>query len=156
MSRTEVVIILWGLTLLFLLCERNVCSGFRVHSTISKTEATALVDLFVAARQSVDQPSMAVGLGHCLAPIHDVSYDSPFVALELTTLKPQLTRDADQSIFKITDCASQGVRVVSVFWLDLLSFFCGERQSLSTSCPTPRFSFFLAVSTVWVFRHQLH
>ena len=92
-SRTEVVIILWGLPLLFWLCEENVCSVFQMHSTISESEGKALVDLFV-----VDQQSTVVGLGHCSAPVHDVSYVSPCVALEITTLKPQLIRDADQSI----------------------------------------------------------
>jgi len=112
-SRTEFAIILRGHPLQIGLCERNVSSGFRVHSTIPKSEATALIDLIVvAARKFMVQPPSTVGLGLCSAPIQDVSYDSLFVALELTTLKPWLIRDVDQSNLKITDCGSHVERVV--------------------------------------------
>jgi hypothetical protein len=112
-SRTEFVIILRGHPLQIELCERNVSSGFRVHSTIPKSEATTLIDLMVvAARKVMVQPPATVGLGLCSAPISGVSYDSLFVALELTTLKPWLIRDVDQSNFKFTDCVSHVERVV--------------------------------------------
>ena len=61
----------------------------------------------------------------------------------------------DQSFFKIAACASRGVRVVSVFWLDLCSFFVVTGRVFHLLSYLAFLFFFLAVPVVLVFTHQL-
>ena len=68
-------------------CERNVRSGFRVHSKIAKSEASVLIDLIKSVRKLVVEPPVTVGLGLCSIAIHDIPYDSLFAAMEFSALK---------------------------------------------------------------------
>ena len=89
-------------------------SGFRVHSSIAKSEASVLIDLMTkSAKKLMVEPPATVGLGLCSASIHDVSYDSLLTALELSTLKPWLVRLAKESDCTVTDYASHVKRVVT-------------------------------------------
>ena len=73
------------------------------HSSILKSEASVLVDLTTksAKKLVVDTPA-TVGLGLYSQPF-DVSYDSPFTALEVSTLKPWLVRPASELDSTVTD-----------------------------------------------------
>ena len=111
-SKTECAIVLRAHPLEIEVCERNVLSGFRVHSSISKSEASVLIDLTIkSAKKLVVEPPATVVLGLCSAAIHDVSYDSLFTALELSALKPWLVRPAKESDCTVSDCGSHVKRV---------------------------------------------
>ena len=73
-------------------CERNVLSGLGAHSGISKSEASALIDLATrSAKMLMFESFTTVGLGFNSAAIHDVSYETLFVASELGASKPGLS-----------------------------------------------------------------
>ena len=94
-------------------CERNVLSGFRVHSSITKSEASALIDFTTrSAKKLMVEPSAIVGLGLNSDVIHDVSYDSLFTALELSAFESWLVRPGKESNCKVTDCGSHVQRVL--------------------------------------------
>jgi hypothetical protein len=113
-SQTECAIVLRGHPVEIEICERNVLSGFRVHSSIPKSEASVLIDLTIkSAKKLVVEPPATVGLGLCSAAIHDVSYDSLFTALELSALKPWLIRPTKESDCTVTDCGSHVKRVLT-------------------------------------------
>ena len=76
-NKTECAIVLHAHTLEIEVCERNVLNGFRVHSSIPKSETSVLIDLTTkSAKNLVVQPPAMVGLGLRSAAIHHVSYDS--------------------------------------------------------------------------------
>ena len=53
-SKTECAIILRAHPLEIEVCERNVLSGFRVHSSIPKSEASVLIDLTTKSAKKID------------------------------------------------------------------------------------------------------
>ena len=106
-SKTECAIVLRALPLEIQVCERNVLSGFRVESSIPESVASVLIDLMTkSAKKLMVEPPPTVGLGLCSAALHDVSYDSLFTAVELSTLKPWLVRPAIESDCTVIDCGS--------------------------------------------------
>ena len=64
------------------------CSvDFRVHSSILKSEASALIDFTSrSAKKLMVEPSATVDLGHCSSAIFDVSDDVLFTASEFSAL----------------------------------------------------------------------
>ena len=86
-SKTECAIVLRTHPLEIEVCERNVLSGFRVHSSIPKSEGSVLIDLTIkAAKKLMVEPLTTVGLNLCSAAIHDVSYDSLFTAMDVDSV----------------------------------------------------------------------
>merc|ERR1712176_1461479 len=101
----ERVIVLRDHPLKLEVCERNIRSGFRVHSEMMKKTAQVLMDNLVAsAKLSMKSPPATVGLGARSAPIHCASYDSLITAIEVTIRQPWLVLDVDEASFKGEDC----------------------------------------------------
>jgi len=85
-------------------CERNVKSGFRVHSQILKQDASFLMDgLISAAKQAMKTAPTTVGLGITSAPIHCATYDSVITAIERTIRQPWLVMGVEEGTFKGED-----------------------------------------------------
>jgi len=100
----ELAVILRAHPLELEVCERNIRSGFRVHSTMLKEEASTMIDgLVAAARGAMKNQSTTVGLGITSAPIHCASYDSLFAGIERTIRKPWLIMGVDESSFEGKD-----------------------------------------------------
>jgi len=100
----ELAIILRAHPLELEVCERNIKDGFRVHSTMLKEDAQALMNgLMDAASKAQKNIPSTVGLGVMSAPIHTASYDSLFTAIENTIRQPWLVMDVEQSTFKGVD-----------------------------------------------------
>ena len=84
---TECTIVLRAQPLEIEVCERNVLSGFRVHSSIPKSEASVLIDLTIkSAKKLMFEPLTTVELDLCSAAVHDVSYDSLFTAMDVDSV----------------------------------------------------------------------
>ena len=84
--------------------HRNVISGFRVHSSVPKSEASSLFEFTnQSAMKLVVEPTATVGLGRCSDAVLDVPYDFIFTALELSALKPWFVRPANESDCTVTD-----------------------------------------------------
>ena len=118
-------------------CERNVLSGFRVHSSVTKSEVSALIDLTTrSAKKLMVGPSATVGLGLNSAASHDVSYDSLFTASETNALTPWLVGLANES--------GHTSPRFSRTWTDLrftgetLVTSCGRRLTCESSLPRTR------------------
>ena len=82
MNRLLVQIIYTFMTFLhsrsFETCERDVLSGFRMHSNILKSERSILIDFAIrSAKKLMVEPSATVGLGLNSTASHDVYYIAP-------------------------------------------------------------------------------
>ena len=67
-AKTECAIVLRAHPLEIEVCERNVLSGFRVHSSIPKLEASVLVDLTIkSAKKLMVEPLTTVGVEYLLS-----------------------------------------------------------------------------------------
>ena len=95
-------------------CEINVLSGFRVHSSIPKSEVSALIVVTPRfAKKVMVEPSATVGLGLTSDAIHDVSYDSLFAALKLSASKQGLVGPVKETGCKVIDPGSHVQRVLT-------------------------------------------
>lgn len=104
-QKTERAIVLRDHPLEIEMCERNIHSGFRVHSEMTKKAAKILMDAFVdSAKLSMKTPPTTVGLGVSSAPIHRASFDALFTAIETTIRQPWLVIGVDEASFKGEDC----------------------------------------------------
>merc|ERR1712174_84675 len=75
-QKTERAIVLRDHPLEMEICERNIHSGFRVRSEMTKKAAKTLMDNFVdSAKLSMKTPPTKVGLGVSSAPIHRASFE---------------------------------------------------------------------------------
>merc|ERR1712151_1185445 len=100
-QKTERAIVLRDHPLEIEICERNIHSGFRVHSEMTKKAAKILMDNFVdSAKLSMKTPPTKVGLGVSSAPIHRASFDALLTAIETTIRQPWLVMDVDEASFK--------------------------------------------------------
>merc|ERR1712137_1429725 len=71
------------------LCERRIINGFRVHSNISKSVALQKFDLVIKqAMRLAEEPPTVIGLGATSAPLHGVTYQSLFAAVDKTITMP--------------------------------------------------------------------
>merc|ERR1712176_1748409 len=104
-QKTERAIVLRDHPLEIEMCERNIHSGFRVHSEMTKKAAKILMDNFVdSAKLSMKTPPTKVGLGVSSAPIHRASFDALLTAIETTIRQPWLVMNVDEASFKGEDC----------------------------------------------------
>merc|ERR1712032_846048 len=112
---TEQAIILRAHPVELGVCERNVKSGFRVHSQILKQDASVLMDgLISAAKQAMKTAPTTVGLGITSAPIHCATYDAVITAIERTIRQPWLVMGVDEQGFKGEDKAGFYERTMRV------------------------------------------
>jgi len=104
-QKTERVIVLRDHPLEIEVCERNIHSGFRVHSEMTKKTANVLMDgLLDSAKLASKSAPATVGLGVRSAPIHCASFDALITAIEITVRQPWLVVDVDEASFKGEDC----------------------------------------------------
>ena len=82
-------------------------AAVRVHSSITKSEASALSDLTTRSdKKLMVEPSTTMGLGLNSDASHDVSYDSHFNASQFSGFTPWLVGPTKRSDCKVTDCGS--------------------------------------------------
>merc|ERR1711992_435317 len=98
-QKTERAIVLRDHPLEIEVRERNIRSGFRVHSEMTKKIAKILMDgLVKSAKLTLQSSPTTVGLGIRSAPIHGASFDSLLTALELTIRQSWLVMDESVEI----------------------------------------------------------
>jgi len=114
-QNTERTIVLRDHPLDIEVCERNIHSGFRVHSTMTKKTAKVLMDGLVDSAKLLSKSAPAtVGLGVRSAPIHCASFDALLTAMEMTIRQPWLLVDVDETSFKGEDCEGSYKRTMKI------------------------------------------
>ena len=119
--------------------ERNVLSGFRACSNISKSEVAALIDFATkSVKKLVVEPLPIVDLGLCSAAIYDVSYDSLSLSLSLHCVGVQACErvrlQSDVSWFARAACSYQYViELVTAILLDLYWYEVYQEDSRDKS-----------------------
>merc|ERR1712073_14447 len=90
---------------------RNKADGFRVQWDMPKAACLGSVDAFVreATRMEGEVPT-TVGYGITSDPIHDLSYDSIFAAVDLSIKEPWRVIDVDQTGCSFEDCTGYTLR----------------------------------------------
>merc|ERR1712012_1188444 len=90
---------------------RNKADGFRVQWDMPKAACLGSVDAFVreATRMEGEVPT-TVGYGITSDPIHDLSYDSLFAAVDLSIKEPWRVIEVDQTGCSFEDCAGYTLR----------------------------------------------
>merc|ERR550525_883868 len=90
---------------------RNKADGFRVQWDMPKAACSGSVDAFVreATRMEGEVPT-TVGYGITSDPIHDLSYDSIFAAVDLSIKEPWRVIDVDQTGCSFEDCTGYTLR----------------------------------------------
>jgi len=114
-QNTERAIVLRDHPLQIEVCERNIHSGFRVHSEMTKKTAKTLMDGLVgSAKLSSNSAQATVGLGVRSAPVHCASSDALLTAIEMTIRQPWLVMDVEESSFKGEECEGLYKRTMKI------------------------------------------
>jgi len=87
------------------LCERRIINGFRLHSKIPKVVALSKFDTIIKqAMRLAEEPPTIIGLGATSAPLHGVTYQSLFAAVDKTIAMPWLIQNVKESDVSGNDC----------------------------------------------------